>query len=312
MKIVFMGTSDFATPSLDLLRRTEGDVVGIVTKPDRPKGRGRKMTASSVKELAECNGMTLFQPNNMMDESFILKLRELMPDVIVVVSFGQVIPREILNIPRGGCINLHPSLLPKYRGAAPVNWSIINGDRVTGVTTMFMDEGLDSGDILLQQEAIVEDDDTAKSLHARLAKTGASLLLETLRRLEEGNITAVPQEHSKATWAPMLKKEDGLIDWRKEGIQTSNLMRGLTPWPGAFTHLQGKILKLIKGIVLEGCSKGIVPGTVTEMDGEGIKVSTGRGFLLIKEVQLQDHKKMKVSDFLRGHKHRIGVGTILE
>ncbi|KAF0121118.1 MAG: methionyl-tRNA formyltransferase, partial [bacterium] len=227
------------------------------------------------------------------------------------VAFGRILPKEILKIPRLGCINLHASLLPRYRGAAPINWVIINGEKVTGVTTMLMDEGLDTGEILLQQEVGVEEEDTAENLHDKLAKTGAELLIETLHRLEEGNITPVPQDHSKATMAPMLKKGDGLIDWGKGVKEISNLIRALTPWPGAFTHLQGKIVKVLKVIAIEGDSKGIVPGTITEIEKEGIKVSTSKGFLLIKEIQLQGHKKMGVADFLRGHKHKINVGTTL-
>lgn len=312
MRIVFMGTSDFAVPSLDILIESGENVVCVVTRPDRPKGRGRKLTAPPVKRLAERNGIGLIQPRNVKDESCISRLRELMPDVIVVVAFGQVLSNEILKIPPSGCVNLHPSLLPKYRGPAPVNWAIINGEKVTGVTTMFMDEGLDTGDILLQQEVEIGEDDTSDGLFVKLAKTGAVLLLETIHGLKEGNITPVIQDHSKSTMAPLLKKEDGLIDWGKGGGKISNLIRGLTPWPGAFTRLQGKILKIFKGVPLGGDSKANAPGTVIEIGEEGIKVSTGEGFLLIKELQLQDHKKMGIADFLRGHGHRVNVGTILE
>jgi methionyl-tRNA formyltransferase len=312
MKILFMGTSDFAVSSLEFLTRAREDVIGVVTMPDRPKGRGRKMTATPVKELAIREDIPVFQSGNIRDESFISKLRELTPEVVVVVAFGQILPKEILKMPGFGCINLHASLLPKYRGAAPINRAIINGDKVTGVTTMYMDESLDTGGILLQQEVEIEDNDTAESLHNKLAKIGAKLLAETLRRLKEESITPISQDHSKVTSAPKLKKEDGLIDWRKGSLQISNLIRGLAPKPGAFSHLNGKILKIFNGVALVGDSKNITPGTISEIAKEGIKVSTGEGFLLIKEVQLQNHKKMEIKDFLSGHRHRINVGTILK
>lgn len=311
MKIVFMGTPDFAIPALDLLVERGENIVGVVTMPDRPKGRGRKLKAPPVKEIAERKGITVFQPGKIRDDFFISKLRGLNPDVIVVVAFGRILPKEILKIPRLGCVNLHASLLPGYRGAAPINWVIVNGEKMTGVTTMLMDEGLDTGDILLQKEVEIEEGDTAESLHAKLSKTGAKLLLETLYRLKEGEITPIPQDHSKATMSPMLKKEDRLIDWGKGAKEISNLIRALTPWPGAFTHIQGKILKILKGIAMEGDSKDIVPGTIIEIDEKGITISTGKGFLLIKEIQLQDHKKMGVADFLRGHKYKISMGTTL-
>ncbi|MEW6614897.1 MAG: methionyl-tRNA formyltransferase [Thermodesulfobacteriota bacterium] len=311
MKIVFMGTPDFAIPALDLLIESGENIVGALTMPDRPKGRGRKLKAPPVKETAERHCITVFQPEKIIDDPFISKLKELNPDVIVVVAFGQILSKEILKIPRFGCVNLHASLLPRYRGAAPINWAVINGEKVTGVTTMLMDEGLDTGDILLQQEVGVEEEDTAENLHDKLAKTGAKLLLETLHRLKEGSITPVPQNHSKATIAPMLKKGDGLIDWGKEAVRISNLIKGLTPWPGAFTHLQDKILKIFKGIALGEDSEDNTPGTITEMNEKGIKVSTGKGVLLITEVQLQGHKKMGIADFLRGHKYKISMGTTL-
>jgi len=311
MKIVFMGTSDFAVPALRLLIDSDEEVVGVVTRPDRPKGRGRKPAGPPIKELVEGKGIKLFQPAKVKDESFISELRKLMPDVIAVVSFGRILSRSILSIPRLGCVNLHASLLPGYRGAAPINWAIMNGDKVTGVTTILMDEGMDTGDILLQRKVTIENDDTAGSLHNRLASRGAELLLETLMGLDEGDVSSVPQDHSKATMARMLKKEDGLIDWRKGSTLISNQVRGLTPRPGTFTHLQGKILKVFKSTVQKGESNDFIPGTIVHMDEKGIKVSTGEGFLLIEEVQLQDHKRMGVNDFLRGHGQKISTGTIL-
>ncbi|MFH2012741.1 MAG: methionyl-tRNA formyltransferase [Pseudomonadota bacterium] len=311
MKIVFMGTPDFAVPALDLLIKEGENIVGVVTMPDRPKGRGRKLKAPPVKETAERHKVNVYQPEKVRDDLFISKLKELNPDVIVVVAFGQILSKEILKFPQFGCINLHASLLPKYRGAAPINWVIINGEKLTGVTTILMDEGLDTGDILLQKEVEIEEDDTAESLHDKLAKTGANLLLETLDRLIEGNIKPVPQDNSKATIAPMLKKRDGLIDWGKRAKEISNIIRALTPWPGAFTHLRDKTLKILNGIAIEEDSKENTPGVVTDIDKKWIKVSTGNGALLITEIQLQGHKKMGVAEFLRGHKHKITVGTTL-
>ena len=312
MKIAFMGTSDFAVPALDLLIDKAADIVCVVTRPDRPGGRGRKLIASPVKRLAEKKGIALFQPGNLKSEPFISRFREFMPDIIAVVAFGQIISKEIIEMPRFGCVNLHPSLLPKYRGAAPVNWAIINGERVTGVTTILMDEGIDTGDILLQKEVAIEEDDTSESLHDKLARIGAELLVETLRRTEESTINSVPQDHSQATSVPMLKKEDGLIDWSEGCRHISNQIKGLLPWPGAFTRLRGKRLKIFKGVPLEEGTQMTSPGNVSETSDKGIKVSTGDGFLMIKELQLQDHKRMRVADFLRGHKDKVAVGTILK
>ncbi len=312
MKIAFMGTSNFAVPALDLLIDKAADIVCVVTKPDRPGGRGRKLIAPPVKRLAEKKGIALFQPGNLRSEPFISRFREFMPDTIAVVAFGQLISKEILEMPRFGCVNLHPSLLPKYRGSAPVNWAIINGERVTGVTTILMDEGIDTGDILLQKEVAIEEDDTSESLHDKLARIGAELLVETLRRIEKSTINSVSQDHSQATSVPMLKKEDGLIDWSEGCRHISNQIKGLLPWPGAFTWLRGKRLKIFKGVPLEGGAQVTSPGTVSETNYKGIKVSTGDGSLMIKELQLQDHKRMMVADFLRGHKDKVAVGTILK
>ena len=311
MKIVFMGTSDFAVPALRLIIESDEEVVGIVTRPDRPKGRGRKLVGPPIKHLVKDKGIKLFQPVHVKDESFISELRKLTPDVIAVVSFGRILSRSILAIPSLGCVNLHASLLPEYRGAAPINWAIMNGDSVTGVTTILMDEGMDTGDILLQWKEKIEDNDTAGSLHNRLAKRGADLLLETLQRLNKEDVSPFPQNNSKATMARMLKKEDGLIDWRKESTRISNQVRGLTPWPGTFTYLHGKMLKVLKSTAQEGETNNFIPGTIVSTGEKSIKVSTGQGFLLIEEVQLQDHKRMEVSDFLRGHGRKIKTGTIL-
>ena len=312
MKIAFMGTSDFAVPAVRLLIEEKSDLVCVITRPDRPKGRGRKLTAPPVKESSQHKGYPLFQPCDVKDESFIAELKELKPDVIVVVSYGQILSEEILCIPRFGCVNLHPSLLPRYRGAAPINWAIINGERATGITTMLMDSGMDSGDILLQRVVEIEENDTGEILHDRLAVVGAELLMETLRCINEDSITPIPQDHSKATVAPRLKKDDGLIDWAKSNIEIANLVRGLIPWPGAYTHLQDKVLKIFKTALMEGDSGHTTPGTIAGMDTDSIAIATGNGFLLLEEIQLQDHKRMNVMDFLRGHRHKIHIGTVLK
>ena len=311
MKIVFMGTSDFAVPALNLLMKNHEDVVGVITRPDRPKGRGRKVTAPPVKKFAQCMGLNIFQPENVKDELFIAQLKALHPDVIVVAAFGQFLPNKILTIPPLGCVNIHPSLLPRYRGPAPINWVIINGEKKTGVTTMLLNDGMDSGDIFLQREVEIQEDDTAEILNDRLAKIGAKLLMETLCRLKKNSIAPIPQDHSKATVVPILKKDDGLIDWTKDSLQISDLIRGLIPWPCAYTHLQGRTLKIFKAKALERNSTEITPGTVTEICKEGITVSTGKGFLLIKEIQLQDHKRMNAADFIRGCRGKIDVGMVL-
>lgn len=303
MRAVFMGTPDFAVDTLRALHRGH-EVSAVVTQPDRPKGRGEKLLFPPVKEEALALGIPVLQPQRVRDEAFIRELRELRPDVIVVVAFGQIIPQEILDLPRCGCVNVHASLLPKYRGAAPVQWAVINGEKCSGVTTMQMDAGLDTGDILLQKEVELAPDETGGSLFDRLKIIGAQLLLETLDALEAGTVVPRPQpEESPTAYAAMLTKQMGQIDWSGSAAALERLVRGLSPWPGTYTHLGGKTLKIWRASVREG--GGAAPGTVVAAKKE-FAVQTGDGVLVLREVQLEGKKRMEADAFLRGFSVREG------
>ena len=308
MNIIFMGTPDFAIPSLTLLLASDNTLAGIVTQPDRPRGRGKQLKPPPVKVLAQQHGLPIIQPEKVKEEDCIQWLKAQHPDLIVVVAFGQILPPRILRLPSHGCINLHASLLPYYRGAAPINWTIMNGDKTTGVTTMFMNEWMDTGDILLQRETAIEPGEDAPALRNRLATLGAKLLLETIHLLKRGELTSLPQDHSKASHAPPLKKEDGKVDWQKSAQDIQNQIRGTLPWPGAFTQVGNKLLKIFKSEMGDG-TKRDSPGTVTDVSTCGITVATGSGYLLITEVQLQDRKRMAVAEFVKGNP--IPVGTQL-
>ena len=308
MNIIFMGTPDFAIPSLTLLLASDNTLAGIVTQPDRPRGRGKQLQPPPVKVLAQQHGLPIIQPEKVKEEDCIQWLKAQHPDLIVVVAFGQILPPKILRLPAHGCINLHASLLPCYRGAAPINRTIMNGDTTTGVTTMFMNEWMDTGDILLQRETDIEPDEDAPALRNRMATLGAKLLLETIHLLKRGELTALPQYHSKASYAPPLKKEDGRIDWQRSARDIQNQIRGTLPWPGAFTKVGNKLLKIFKSEMGNG-TKQHSPGTVTDVSSCGITVETGSGYLLITEVQLQDRKRMTVAEFVKGNP--IPVGTQL-
>jgi methionyl-tRNA formyltransferase len=308
-RIVFFGTPAFAIPTLKSLLQGPDELAAVVTQPDREKGRGRKVIPSPVKELALQHGITLFQPGRVKEEAFQEKLKALQPELIVVVAYGQILPKSILIIPQYGAVNIHASLLPQYRGAAPIVWSILKGEKLTGVTTMFLDEGMDTGDILLQREIPIEDDDTAETLLRRLALAGAELFTETLEKMKAGKINPIPQDHSRATYAPPLKKEDGRIDWRKEAKEIDLQVRAFDPWPGAFTELDGQLLKICRGDVRKGRPAGKA-GTVIWVGSDFIEVETGNDSFLIKEVQLEGKRRMSVRDFLAGHP--ITVGTVFE
>jgi methionyl-tRNA formyltransferase len=301
MRIVFMGTPEFAVPSLKALIESGDEVVAVVTQPDKPKGRGLEVTPPPVKTLAQKHGIPVLQPQKIKTEEFLKQLEELKPDIICVVAYGKILPKGILELPKYGCINVHASLLPKYRGAAPINWAIIRGEKVTGITTMKMDEGMDTGDILLQREVPIEDEDTAETLSHKLSLTGAEVLIETLNLLKEGKLKPIPQNHSQATYAPMLKKEDGEIDWGKTAEEIRNLVRGTLPWPGAYTFLDNKILKVYKVRVVEGQGK---PGEVIKSDKETLRVATGENALDILELQIEGGKRLDTATFLRGRKIR--------
>jgi methionyl-tRNA formyltransferase len=283
-------------------------VVGVVTQPDREKGRGRKVIFSPVKELALQHGLIPLQPVRAKEESFQEAAKSLQPDLMVVVAYGQILPKSILNIPRYGAVNVHASLLPKYRGSAPVAWAILNGEKMTGVTTMVMDEGMDTGDILLQRETPMGEEETCKMLQDRLASSGAQLLKETLEKIKAGNIRPNPQDHSKATYAPLLKKEDGRIDWEKGAIEIDRQVRAFNPWPGAFTKLGDQLLKIHKGEIRERIPTGR-SGAVVWIGLDFIEVETGKDSFLIKEVQIEGRRRMIIREFLSGHP--ISVGTVL-
>jgi methionyl-tRNA formyltransferase len=299
-RIVFFGTPSFAVPTLRGLLEGPDEVAGVVTQPDREKGRGRKTVISPIKELALQEGLTLLQPEKAKEEAFEEAVRGLQPDLFVVVAYGQILPKSLLNIPKHGAVNVHASLLPKYRGAAPIAWAILNGEKVTGVTTMAMDEGMDTGDILLQTEVPIGEEETCENLHDRLASLGAQLLLETLKKTKTGDIHPLPQDPSKATYAPPLEKENGHIDWKKEAREIDRQIRAFNPWPGAYTKWGDRLLKVYKGEVRERTPAGKA-GAVVWVGSDFIEVEAGKNSLLIKEVQLEGRKKMTIREFLSGH-----------
>jgi methionyl-tRNA formyltransferase len=305
-RIVFFGTPSFALPTLHALFERPNEVVAVVTQPDREKGRGRRVVFSPVKELTLRHHLTPLQPERVKEELFQETLRGLHPDLIVVVAFGQILPKSILKIPKYGAINVHASLLPKYRGAAPIVWAILNGEKVTGITTMAMDEGMDTGDILLQGETPIGKEETCETLHDRLAFLGAQLLRETLEKMKSGNIVPIPQDHSKATYAPPLKKEDGHIHWEKGANEIDRQVRAFNPWPGAFTKLNDQWLKIYKGEVRERPVTGKA-GAVVWVGSDFIEVETGKDSFRIKEVQLEGRRKMTIRDFLSGHPIPVGA-----
>lgn len=300
MKIVFMGTPDFAVPTLEKLIEHH-EVTGVVTQPDKPKGRGQKMQFTPVKELAVKNEIPVYQPNKLRNDiELIDTVKGMKPDAIVVVAYGQILPKEVLDIPRLGCINVHASILPKLRGAAPINYSIINGFEETGVTTMLMAEGLDTGDMLLKAEIEIEEGETAGELHDRLMTIGADLLIETLRGLEEGNIIPEKQIEELSSYAPMLKKDLGHINWDDESKNIFNLIRGVTPWPGAYSYYNDKTIKIWRA-ELEDSNSSRAPGTILRVSKDGIKVACKNGAIIVKEIQEVGSKRMEVSSYLNGH-----------
>ncbi|MGI6703107.1 MAG: methionyl-tRNA formyltransferase [Clostridia bacterium] len=300
MNIVFMGTPDFALTSLDKLIKKGYIISTVISQPDRPKGRGKKVQPPPVKERALQAGINVQQPERVKDPEFIEALKNLRPDIIIVVAYGQILPEEIIKLPGLGCINVHASLLPKYRGAAPINWCIINGEKKTGVTTMYMDRGMDTGDILMQRETEIKDDETAGQLHDRLALLGAELLIETLGGIERGSVARKAQDHSEATYAPQLNRETGRVDWNNEAQSIYNLVRGTNPRPGCYTQYRQQRMKLWGARVLDRNSTG-TPGEITEVSAEGLAVQTGRGTLLLTEIQMPSSRRMTVDEYLRGN-----------
>ncbi len=299
-RILFMGTPEFAVPSLELLAEKAYPLIGVVTQPDRPKGRGQRLVASPVKLAAERHGLSVHQPEKVRASDFLEIFRGLAPDMVVLVAFGQILPKEIIDGPPLGCLNVHPSLLPKYRGAAPINWALIRGEEKTGISIMRMDEGVDSGDILLQEETAIEQGETYDRLHDRLAVMGAESLLRALEGLANGSIRRTPQDHSLATFAPRLKKEDGLIRWESPARQIAHFVAGLSSVPGAFTYLDGKVLKVYAAEAEEAPACCDAPGTIIGATPKGLKIAAGGGFVYLKDVQLEGKKRMPITDFIRG------------
>lgn len=310
MRIVFMGTPDFAVPTLQSLIDSEHEVVGVITQPDKPKGRGGKVQMTPVKELAVKHEIAVHQPIRIKEEESYEVLKQWAPDAIVVVAFGQILPKSILDLPKYGCINVHASLLPKLRGAAPIQWSVINGDEKSGVTTMYMEEGLDTGDMLLVKEIPLDEKETGGSLHDKLTVLGGPLILETLKGLEAGTIERIPQKHEEHTYAKMLSKEMGNLDFTKSAKELECLIRGLNPWPSAYTKVNGKGLKIWEAAVIDNKESAGVPGEVVFVSKNEIHVQTGEGLLSILSLQLEGKKRMDTDAFLRGYK--IEAGTKFE
>ena len=306
MRIVFMGTPDFAVPSLEALLKSEHQVVGVVTQPDRPKGRGQEVVFSPVKAVCQREGIPVLQPLKMKDPTFLDALRQWKPDVIAVTAYGRILPPAILTLPPRGCINVHGSLLPKYRGAGPIQWAVIRGEQQTGITTMFMAEGMDTGDMLLQETVEIRADDTAGTLAPRLAEVGGRLLVETLRRLEAGTLTPQPQDDAQATMAPLLKKEDGVVDWTLPAAEIANRVRGLSPWPGAYTYVNGERWVLWHVAVGEEVS-GAAPGTVTKVSKDRVEVATGEGTIQLIDIQPSNSRRMTMAQYLAGHRLAEGL-----
>ena len=306
LKVIFMGTPEFACPTLQKLIDRRERIVAVVTQPDRPKGRGQRLMAPPVKELALQHGLAVYQPLKVRDPAFIEMIRELAPDVIVVVAFGQILPKALLEIPPLGCINVHASLLPRYRGAAPLNWCLINGEPETGVTTMLMDVGLDTGPMLLRQSTPIGENEDIVSLHDRMSTMGAELLSATLDGLAAGTVVPQAQDDSLSNYAPMLKKEDGRIDWNRSARCIHNRVRGLAVWPVACTVLDGQLLKVCRSRVADGSGQ---PGTVLRADKNGIEVACLDGSLIIEELQLAGKKRLDAASFLAGY--AIPAGTML-
>lgn len=296
MRVVFMGTPDFSVPALERIA-TEHEVVAVVTQKDKPKGRGMSVSYTPVKESALKLNIPIYQPDKVKEESFVDELRKLNPDVIVVIAFGQILSNDILTLPKYGCINVHASLLPKYRGAAPIQWAVIDGEEKSGVCTMKMDEGLDTGDIIDVDEITLDPKETGGSLFDKLSKLGGELILKTLQNLEFGKATFIKQDDSKSTYAKKMTKELGHIDFTKDAESIERLIRGLNPWPSAFTYLDGKVMKIWDADVVDADG---VPGTVIREDKDSFVIATGSKALKVNELQLEGKKRMKASDFLNG------------
>lgn len=302
MKIIFMGTPDFSVPTLDAIKKDGNEIVLVVTQPDKKKGRKGILTPPPVKEWAVKNNISIFQPVKLREKQNIEELEKYEADVIVVAAFGQILPKEVLDMPKYGCINVHASLLPKYRGASPIQWAILNGDDETGVTTMQMDIGLDDGDILLQKKVPISSEDTGGSLFDKLSKVGADLLIETLHRIEKNDIVRIPQDDEKATHVGLIKKDFGILSFDEENKYILNKIRALNPWPSAFTFYKDKMVKIWKAKSVSFNNKGYEYGDLVVENKDELLVVTRNGAISILELQEEGKKRMHAADFLRGHK----------
>ena len=314
MRIVFMGTPDFSVPALKALVEAGHQVIAVVTQPDKPKGRGKEVQMTPVKIQAMEYGIPVYQPAKVREASFVEVLKGLEADVYVIIAFGQILPKAVLELPKYGCINIHASLLPKYRGAAPIQWCVIDGERETGITTMMMDVGLDTGDMLEKAVIPIEEKETGGSLHDKLSMAGGDLILSTLKKLEEGTLVRTPQTDEGTCYAKMLTKSLGDIDWNQDAVSIERLIRGLNPWPSAYTMWNGKTIKIWAADVIAGreaaeflsesgvpAETGTAPGTVVCSDKRGLVVCTGGGLLSIRELQMEGKKRMDTPAFLRGY-----------
>ncbi len=308
LRVVFMGTPDFAATILNRIIASGHEVIAVVTQPDKEKGRGKALSTSPVKELALEHQLPVYQPAKVREEGFIQTIRSLDPQVMIVAAFGQILPKALLDISPYGCINVHGSLLPKYRGAAPIQYSIIDGEKETGITIMYMDAGIDTGDMILQGKTEISEEETGGSLHDKLALLGADLLMEALNQIQEGKIKRIPQDHEKATYVKVLNKEMGKIDFEKSAVQIERLIRGLNPWPSAYTSLDGKMLKIWEARA-EEADTDARPGEIIEVRKDAIVTATGNGLLVIKQLQQEGKKRMAADAFLRGYP--VVAGTIL-
>lgn len=308
MALIFFGTPQFAVPSLKALIDEKEDIALVVTQPDRVKGRGHRVSPPPVKDLALSYGLKVLQPDKIRNEDFYNELRSIVPEFIIVVAYGKILPEEILNMPKFGCINVHASLLPKYRGAAPIQWALINGEKVTGVTTMLMDKGLDTGDILLRSELEIKADDNSETLFKKLSELGAKTLIDTIKGMREGKIKPVPQK-GQASYAPPLKKEDGKIDWNRSADELFNFVRGMYPWPSAFCYFNDERIKIIKARAQkteDRKQKTGMPGRIFKASNGQLIVETGNGLLSIEELQPEGKKVMSAKAFLAGRKLKEG------
>jgi len=308
LRVIFMGTDKFAVSPLRAIINSNIDLLCIITQPDRPRGRGLKDVPPPLKELALIKGLAVFQPEKVRDKGFVQEvLKKMEPDLIIIAAYGQILPKSILDLPRIGCINLHPSLLPKYRGAAPIQRAIINGEKETGVTVMFMDEGEDTGDIILQENMPIEIVDTSETLSQKLSDFAAQLILKTLELAKKDKLPRQHQDHTKATHAQKLTKEEGLIAWEKTAFEIHNLIRGTIPWPGAYTSFNENIqLKIWESLPIEYTKSQLAPGNIVGIQEKGVVVNTGDGSLLIKVVQPANKSKMSARDFANGYRLKIG------